>query len=94
MEKFNIVNGTPLLVGTYLFSSFEIALGLLIMVRLNKKVIAATISLLAVFSVFLSFKVITQDPVTCSCFGNFLFRSNLNALIQDLCFLGGTIYLL
>ena len=77
----------------YGFIFFELILGLLLIFRFNKKVLVTTTVVVTILSCYLGYKVIAHDSSDCGCFGNFVYRSNMSALIQDLFLLIIIVYL-
>ena len=93
IDKINFLGSTVSHAAAYGFILFELVLGILLIFRFNKKVLILTTLTIAVLSCYLGFKVITHDTSDCGCFGNFIYRSNMSALIQDILLLIVTVYL-
>ena len=79
--------------GVYGLIAFEIILGSLLIFKYNRKVLYTTIVTLSVFSIFLAYKIITHDPLSCGCFGNWILTGNHQELTLDLFLLLIGIYL-
>lgn len=77
----------------YAFILFELFLGLLIVFKGGNSVLLVSGLTIFILSLYLAYKVIIHDASDCGCFGNFIYRSNLSALIQDLLLLTGVVYL-
>ena len=93
VDKINILFPFLTKPAAYGFIFFELILGFLLIFRFNKKVLVTTTGVLAVLSCYIGFKVITHDTSDCGCFGNFVYRSNMSALVQDLFLLIIAVYL-
>ena len=93
VDKVNFLFSFLTIPVAYGFICLEIILGLLLIFKFNKKVLIITTAVVAVLSCYLGFKVIIHDSSDCGCFGNFIYRSNLSALIQDLFLLIIAVYL-
>lgn len=77
----------------YAFILFEFVLGWLIIFRCGNRVLFISGLTIFILSLYLAYKVLTNDTSDCGCFGNFIYRSNLSALVQDLLLLTGVVYL-
>ena len=93
VDKVNFLFSFLTTPAAYGFILLELILGLLLIFKFNKKVLISTTVFVAVLSCYLGFKVLTHDSSDCGCFGNFIYRSNMSALIQDMMMLGISIYL-
>jgi len=93
LEGFKFLNPVAIEIIAYSLILFEMILGALILFKTNRKVLFTTVVTLTVFSLFLTYKILTNDPSTCGCFGNFILASNHQELTQDLVMLLGAIYL-
>lgn len=93
LEEFKFLNPIIIEVIAYSLILFEMILGALILFKTNRKVLFTTVGTLTVFSLFLTYNILTNDPSTCGCFGNFILASNHQELTQDLVMLLGAIYL-
>jgi len=78
----------------YALIAFEIVLGALIIFKLKPLVLYTTIGTLIIFIGYLSYKVYTHDPSTCGCFGNFVYVSNKQELLNNLVLLMGSVYIM
>ena len=94
LEGFKFLNPVVIEIIAYSLILFEIILGALILFKTNRKVLFTTVGTLTVFSLFLTYKIITHDQSLCGCFGNFILASNHQELTQDLVLLLGAVYLL
>lgn len=68
----------------YIFITYELLLGGLILFKSNKGLMNFVVITLSVFCLYLGYKIIIQDNSDCGCFGSFIYRDNLSALTQDL----------
>ncbi len=93
IAKLTFLGSTVPFIITYLLIAFELALGFLLIFRYSNKVLVVTLVSILVFAFYLSYKVITHDASTCGCMGNFLHRSNMQALVQDVFLLMAGVYL-
>ena len=84
VDKVNFLFSFLTTPAAYGFIFLELILGLLLIFKFNKKVLITTTAFVTVLSCYLGFKVLTHDTSDCGCFGNFIYRSNMSALIQDL----------
>jgi len=79
---------------TYALIAFEIVLGALIIFKLKPSVLYTTIGTLIIFIGYLSYKIYNHDPSTCGCFGNFVYVSNKQELLNNLVLLMGSVYII
>ena len=93
VDKINFLFSFLTIPAAYSFMLLELILGILLIFKFNKKVLVSTTAVVAVLCCYLGFKIITHDTSDCGCFGNFLYRSNMSALIQDLFLLIIAVYL-
>ena len=93
IDKINFLGITVSHAAAYGFILFELVLGVLLIFRFNKRVLVVTTATIVVLSCYLGFKVIIHDNSDCGCFGNFIYRSNMSALIQDILLLIAAVYL-
>ena len=93
VDKVNLLFSFLTIPAAYGFICLELILGILLIFKFSKKVLITTTAVVAVLSCYLGFKVITHDTSDCGCFGNFIYRSNMSALIQDLFMLIVMVYL-
>ena len=93
VDKINFLFSPITKPAAYGFILLELILGILLIFKFNKKVLITTTAVVAVLSFYLGYKVITHDTSDCGCFGNFIYRSNMSALTQDLFMLIIVVYL-
>ena len=93
LEGFKFLNPIIIEIIAYSLILFEMILGALILFKTNRIVLFTTVGTLTVFSLFLTYKIITHDQSLCGCFGNFILASNHQELSQDLVMLLGAVYL-
>ena len=93
VDKINFLFAFLTIPAAYGFILLELILGLLLIFKFNEKVLMTTTAVIIVLSCYLGYKVITHDTSDCGCFGNFIYRSILSALIQDVYLLFITVYL-
>ena len=93
IDKINVLGALLTKPAAYSFILFELVLGCLMIFKFSNKILIVTTVTVVILSCYLGFKVITHDGSDCGCFGNFMYRSNLSALIQDMMLLGISIYL-
>ncbi|KPK95951.1 hypothetical protein AMJ80_02660 [bacterium SM23_31] len=84
----------PLLIGSYIFSLVEIAIGLLIVFKPVREVLYVSTGFLSVFCIFLLWQIMTYATPDCGCYGSILNVTNKQQLLNDVALLMGTIYLL
>lgn len=77
----------------YSFIIFEFILGILLLFKFNNKTLLLVGITVFLLSCYLGYKVITNDVSDCGCFGNYIYRSNFSAFIQDLFILITLVYL-
>ena len=93
VDKLNVIAPFLTKPASYSFILFELVIGCLLIFKFSNKVLIVTTVTVVILSCYLGFKVITHDSSDCGCFGNFIYRSNLSALIQDMFLLIIAVYL-
>ncbi|MFC1514257.1 MauE/DoxX family redox-associated membrane protein [candidate division KSB1 bacterium] len=78
----------------YVFSTIEIIFGMILIIYDLRPVKVTAVCSLLVFIIYLSYKVITNDPNSCGCMGGVLLMTHTQSLIQDLFYLSVGIYIL
>lgn len=93
VSKLNFFDSSFDIVPAFGFIVFELILGYLLLFHLNNKVLLAAGITVLILSCYLGYKVLVNDTSDCGCFGNFIYRSNLSALVQDIFILITVVYL-
>jgi len=93
LSKAGIPNAIFSNIGAYGLITFETILGLMLIFRFRQWILITTGATLGVFCIFLTYLILTNDPATCGCFGNFLHFSNKQELSNNLVLILGIIYL-
>jgi len=91
--KAGISNVTAGHIFAYTLIAFEVIIGLLLIFYFRQWVLLTTGATLTLFCIFLTYLIITHDPATCGCFGNFLHFSNKQELSNNLVLLLGALYI-
>ena len=87
IDKINVMASFLTKPAAYGFILFELVIGILLIFKFSRNVLIVTTVTVVIFSCYLGFKVISHDTSDCGCFGNFVYRSNMSALVQDVCIL-------
>ena len=90
--KAGITNAILSNISAYGLITFETILGLLLIFRFRQWILVTTGATLTIFCIFLTYLIITHDPSTCGCFGNFIYVSNRQELSNNIVLIMGLIY--
>lgn len=93
VDKLNFLSSAFTQPAVYIFILLELILALFILFKPNNKVLGVTIAIMVIFCCYLGYKIFIGDAGDCGCFGNFIYRSNMSALIQDIFILMTAVYL-
>jgi len=91
--KAGITNTILSNISAYGLITFEVVLGLLLIFYFRQWILLTTGATLTLFCIFLAYLIITHNPATCGCFGNFLHFSNKQELSNNLMLILGIIYI-
>ena len=92
IDKINFLAAFLTKPAAYTFILFELVLGCLLIFKFSNRVLIVTTVTVVILSCYLGFKVLIHDSSDCGCFGNFIYRSNLSALLQDIILLSIIIF--
>jgi len=92
--KAGITNAIMEYIFAYGLITFETILGLLLIFYFRQWILLITGATLTLFCIFLTYLIITHDPATCGCFGNFVHFSNKQELSNNILLLLGAIYII